>query len=192
MKGLRMLKGAILGLACGGALLAPTAANAGVFQKSKQTANKPAVEDVALSEGGTLSGSILNEQGIGNDGALVIISDGKGEVARTIADKQGKFTVKNLRGGTYQVSSAQTTKLVRAWAPNTAPPVARDAVVMVNKEQVVRGQLGAGLGMSAAATGAGVAATGVGVYNSTELKGQNDEISKQNRHLREILEAVSP
>jgi hypothetical protein len=145
MKEFRILKAVALGLVCLGILVPQTelwAAGLKTKVKSSRKAQTPQIFDVALTAGGTLTGKVLDVQGIAVEGAVVSIRRGRGEVARTVTNKNGTFVVQNLRGGLYQVVAGRSQGLFRFWAPNTAPPSARSQALIVATSQVLRGQAG--------------------------------------------------
>jgi hypothetical protein len=106
----------------------------------KAATKAPAIVDVALQANGTLSGRVLDEQGLALEGALVSIRQGKDEIAQTVSGLNGEFTVTNLRGGVYEVAAGQGRGLYRLWAPNTAPPSVKTGLSIVSKKTVYRGQ----------------------------------------------------
>lgn len=165
MKGLRYLKGAAVAVASLGLLLPSADLMAAAPQKKvvKAPAKKMApVVDVALSTGGTFTGQVVDAQGLGLAGATVSIRKGDREVARTTADKHGKFAVKNLRGGLYHVVAGQGEASYRLWAPNTAPPSARTKTLIVSGNSKIRGQWGGLDAVDYVALGLGTAGTVLG------------------------------
>ena len=95
--------------------------------------------DVALSKGGTLTGQLLDSQGAALASVKVSIRQLQREIASTLSDQDGYFSLSGLRGGTYQVVAGQAQGLFRLWAPNTAPPSARSKLLLVSSQQAVRG-----------------------------------------------------
>jgi len=97
------------------------------------------VQDVALQPDGILRGQVLDGQGrpVAN-GTVVVAQQGK-LVTRTLTDEQGRFAVAGLRGGLYQVVTAQGGGVYRVWTAEAAPPVAKNAALIVNDETIVRG-----------------------------------------------------
>lgn len=97
------------------------------------------VQDVALQPDGVLRGQVLDGQGqpVAN-GAVAVAQQGK-LVTRTQTDEQGRFAVAGLRGGLYQVATAQGGGVYRVWTAEAAPPVAKNAALIVNDATVVRG-----------------------------------------------------
>jgi hypothetical protein len=166
MKGFRILQGAAVSLACWGIVLpqsrllaaAPTT-EAGMtrpvqtvpetprpaVKKSLRLAKavrtvQPAVADVGLSAGGTVTGQVVDPHGRPLEGQLVSIRTTEGEVAKAVTDRNGNFVVSSLAGGVYHVAAGQGQNIFRFWAPETAPPSARPQAVVVSGKTVVRAQ----------------------------------------------------
>lgn len=99
------------------------------------------VSDVQLDTGGRLHGLVVNIQGIPVAKATVSIRQPGRELASTRSDALGRFSVSRLRGGTYQLVVGGHGRLVRAWAPDTAPPAAEPFALIIVGADVVRGQL---------------------------------------------------
>ena len=114
-------------------LLLPQAAFAGP--------QKNVVTDIALQQGGLLVGQVMGRDGSVRAGEQVAILFGNREVVRTTTDENGIFAAAGLRGGQYRVASNEGASLIRAWAPNTAPPAAREGSLLVVGDQAVRGQI---------------------------------------------------
>ena len=127
------LKFAAAALSCLGMLLSPTAMAA---------APLAAPSDVALGDGGVLVGQVVDAQGMAVALATVTLADHQQEIAKVRADQDGKFSVPGLRGGVYRISSRGQDTMYRLWAPNTAPPIAQQGVILVVGDEVVRGQYG--------------------------------------------------
>jgi hypothetical protein len=90
----------------------------------------PAVSDIALADGGTLHGRVVDLQGSGRAGVDISIRAQDREVARTKTTAEGQFAVPGLRGGVYQVAAGQNQGVYHFWATNTAPPSARQDVIV--------------------------------------------------------------
>jgi hypothetical protein len=99
------------------------------------------VTDIALQQGGLLVGQVMGRDGSVRAGEQVVILFGDHEIVRTTTDENGVFAAAGLRGGQYQIASQEGVSLIRAWAPNTAPPAAREGSLLVVGDQVVRGQI---------------------------------------------------
>ena len=121
----------------------------------------PPVRDVSLQAGGVLRGQVVDKQGQPCTGVPISVSKVGATAAKPIGsqtDGQGRFQFSGLTGGVYQVETAQGSTLCRLWAPNTAPPSAGPAAMVVQGEGPVRGNLG-GIGpWGWALIGLGVAA----------------------------------
>ena len=123
-------------LACIGMLLPQSAFAAPVA--------KAPIGDIALRDGGLLVGLVVDAQAKPLAKAEVSIRQAGKEVARTTTDKNGVFAAKGLRGGQYQVATAQGVVNYRLWADKTAPPTARSAAMVISSDKVVAGNYGPG------------------------------------------------
>lgn len=126
-----------LGLSCLGILLPQEllAAAPGQLKKS-------AMSDVVLGARGTLVGQVVDGQGRARVGRTVSVRRGSLLIARAKTDRTGRFTVKNLPGGPYVVTSGTAGQVVRAWAAGSAPPRTAAQLVLVDQPLIVRGQDG--------------------------------------------------
>jgi hypothetical protein len=100
--------------------------------------------DVALRPGGVLVGQVVDQQGAAKPGTAVSVQYSDYEVVRTTTDANGVFAAQGLRGGQYQLVTEDGISVCRLWAPDTAPPAARPAALVVTGSNVVRGQWGGG------------------------------------------------
>jgi hypothetical protein len=128
---------------CVGLLMPPQSVLAGKGRGPWQVATpvtRRGIDDVALTEGGTLRGLVTNERGSPVGGASVVISHGGREAAQTQSDATGRFVVRGLRGGVHQLATTGGSRLMRLWAAGSAPPSAGDSAQLVAAECVVRGQ----------------------------------------------------
>jgi len=96
--------------------------------------------DVALRPGGVLVGQVVDRQGVAKAGTTVSIRYAGQEVARTTTDTNGVFAAKGLRGGQYELLTQESSGICRLWAPDTAPPAAKQTALVVAGDDVVRGQ----------------------------------------------------
>jgi len=123
---------AMIGLACLG-MLAPTPAlqaalGAGISPDAGGVAE---AVDVALADGGTLRGQVVDPAGNPIAETPVKLWQWNREVAGTVTDRAGYFAVSGLRGGRYQLTAGTAQGAYRLWAANTAPPGARPAALVV-------------------------------------------------------------
>lgn len=181
MKKLQFVKTAAVSLACWG-MMVPQAnlLAAGPQQAAKEakTAQAPKVVDVALASGGTVTGQVVNAQGVAVDGAVVSIRQGKKEVAKTVSNKDGAFVVKGLKGGVYHVVAGQGSGLFRFWSERTAPPSAQSKALIVTGSNVVRGQAPGIDVVTLTALGAGIAGAVLAGINNSELNDLEDDLKQ--------------
>ena len=120
-----------------------------------QAANQPAIvdgpkpqvstTDIALGEGGVLIGQVIAKDGSAKSAELVTIEKDGQVIVRATSDDDGHFSVAGLSGGLYQVQAAGQMQSYRLWTAESAPPVAQSQLAVYEGQQVVRGQMGAGL-----------------------------------------------
>ncbi len=122
---------------------------------------QPPVADVALADGGTLHGQVLDLQGAGVAGVPVSLRTQNRDVTATTTAADGRFAVPNLQGGVYQVAAGQGQGIYRLWTAGTAPPSAHNGAIVYTQN----GGGGGGLKMLLAnpIVIAGVVATAIAV-----------------------------
>jgi len=106
------------------------------------TAARPgvsAVRDVALQDGGSLAGQVLDVAGAPVAGTAVAVLDQGRPVATTQTGADGRFTMSGVKAGVYEVATANGVTVCRLWAPRTAPPAAQAEALVVDGNTVVRG-----------------------------------------------------
>ena len=97
------------------------------------------VADVTLKCGGVLQGQVVDQAGLGMADAFVQLTNAH-QQWQTETDVQGRFSIANLRGGSYQLQAGGQSQILRAWTANTAPPSANQGVLFASSADVVRGQ----------------------------------------------------
>jgi len=108
----------------------------------------PTIRDVALHQDGLLLGQVLSKDGTPVAGVPVTISRENRVLGTATTNEKGIFAFRGLKGGVYQLTSANGVVAYRVWQSQTAPPGASPAAIVVAGEDAVRGQLGRGyLGM---------------------------------------------
>ncbi|MCA9119943.1 MAG: carboxypeptidase regulatory-like domain-containing protein [Planctomycetaceae bacterium] len=128
MKLLKSLNTLSVVLACAGLLIGQTA-----------QAASPLIRDVALQPGGVLNGQVLNELAVAQGHAkIAVVHKGKA-LTVTETDRDGQFVLTGLEPGVYELHLAEGGGAYRVWAPQTAPPAAEQAVLLVDDSRVVRG-----------------------------------------------------
>jgi len=91
-----------------------------------------------------LVGQVVNDQGTAEAGVPVSIRSQNRELAVAKTGKEGYFAFRGLHGGVYQLVADRGHGVYRVWSPGTAPPAAQEGALLVNSDQVVRGQAGGG------------------------------------------------
>lgn len=147
MNGFRFVKGAAVSLATLSMVFPQVRLMAdGPQAPARATAKAPqvaTVPDVALTSGATFSGRVVDHTGKPLEGAQVTVRQGKTEIGKTVTNKDGLYTFKNMKGGVYQVASGNTEGVFRMWAERSAPPSAKEHALLVMGENGARGQFGA-------------------------------------------------
>jgi hypothetical protein len=104
-----------------------------------------AVRDAALQPGGVLHGQVVDAQGKAVAHAVVrLVRAGveNAPVAVSETNAQGQFEFARLSGGVYRLETAAGGAMYRLWTPDTAPPSATRAALLVQGDSTVRGNLG--------------------------------------------------
>ncbi len=102
----------------------------------------PTLIDVELQkgpQGDVLLGQVQDQQGAVQAKVPVILYGAGNKVAETTTDADGYFTFHNVRGGVYQLTSAEGVGTYRVWQAGTAPPTAQPGALVVAGEDVARG-----------------------------------------------------
>ena len=143
MKHLAVLRVGILWMVSLGIILPSSAARAAVNADNvrQQSTKRPsAAVDVALRRGGVLLGQVVDTSGTPLARKPVSLRYRDRQVAVTVTDSSGRFLTDKLRGGTYEIVVGQDRGTYRLWVPDTAPPAAQPAVLVVVGGRQVRGQ----------------------------------------------------
>jgi hypothetical protein len=130
----RWIKSVAVALALAGVCLPESLLAAGPGSPSSK------VTDVALRDGGVLTGQVVDAQGAAKGNTPVMLMAGEQELAASRTDQAGDFSFRGLRGGVYQIAAGSSHGVYRLWAPDTAPPSAQQGVLIVSDENTVRGQ----------------------------------------------------
>ena len=121
--------------------------NAHAAESAQPTNVSPAVaRDVALAPGGLLRGHVVDAKGVAMKGAPVSVWHENYQVAQTVTDENGQFSVTGLRAGVHRLQAGQGGDVYRFWTAEAAPPGAQPGSVVVPGEAVVRGQNGTPVG----------------------------------------------
>ena len=113
----------------------PVTANRGT------TVASTSVLDIALQQDGVLRGQLTNVQGAGEANQQVaLVKDGQ-TIANSKTDAKGNFALQGVEAGVYELQTATSRNVCRVWAPNTAPPSAKQAALLVSGSDIVRGEI---------------------------------------------------
>ncbi|MGD0900013.1 MAG: carboxypeptidase-like regulatory domain-containing protein, partial [Thermoguttaceae bacterium] len=86
----------------------------------------PPAVDVALGEGGLLSGLVVDAQGKPAANMPVSLQDFQNqEIASVVTNPQGQFAIRWVRGGVYQLITPKGRGMYRFFVAGAAPPSAR-------------------------------------------------------------------
>lgn len=103
-----------------------------------------AVRDVALRDGGYLTGQVLDAAGAPVAATPVAVVNQGRAVATALTGQDGRFTIVGVKAGVYEVATTKGVTVCRLWAPQAAPPSASPDALIVNGDTVVRGGVGGG------------------------------------------------
>jgi len=142
MKRLPLLQYAATGMAGLGLVLPAGVLAADVNQTpvSASAAETQSISDVRLGEGGTLFGQVLDVQGAPLAQATVTVRCAGSDVASTVTDTQGSFSVGGLQGGVYEVTTDGGSGTFRLWTADASPPSANKGALIVSGGETTRGQ----------------------------------------------------
>ena len=133
-------------MAGAGLCLSQLTAQAAETTPAKAVEPAPVAVDVSLAQGGLLQGQVVDAQGAALKGAPVSIWFENQQIAQTVANENGQFSVGGLRGGVHHVVAGEGYGMFRLWTAQAAPPSAQSAATVVSGEKVVRGQNGQMIG----------------------------------------------
>ena len=119
-----------------------------IAAKPQLRAKEPMLTDIALQRGGILVGRVVAKKGALSEKQTIVIRQNNKLVAEVTTGKNGQFMVKGLQGGIYEIASNQRSGNFRAWAEDTAPPSAKQFALLIDSDEVVRGQWGWGSNLS--------------------------------------------
>lgn len=142
-------------------LAAMTASSTIVAQEAPVVATPAPVRDVALRPDGTLTGQLVDTQGVVQANQAIAIYAKDTAVARAITDARGHFAMEGIAGGVYRLATSGSSGVYRVWQHAAAPPSASPSLLLVQGE-AIRGQCGNDCGGTCNACCRG---QGGGVYN---------------------------
>lgn len=125
----------IVACATGVAMILPAMPVSAAPQAAAKQASRST--DLILTQG-KLNGKLLNANGKPVEGAVVTVSKSGKEVARTVTQADGSYTVAELSSGSHVVSMADGQFPVRLWSKDAAPAAAKTQFTVA--QTAVRGQ----------------------------------------------------
>ncbi|MGB9687992.1 carboxypeptidase-like regulatory domain-containing protein [Thermogutta sp.] len=123
--------------------LAVTQAWSGEPQSQNPIGNRPRIPDIRLDTKNALQGVLVSPQGtpLPNRSVTLFRPDSPKALVHAKSDRQGRFQIVGITPGSYQLRvEPDSLATVRLWDGRTAPPSARDQLLVVVGNQTVRGQ----------------------------------------------------
>jgi hypothetical protein len=126
-------------LAAIGCSLGPTAwADLPAVSSMEEAAS---VHDLVLGTDGMLVGQVVTPEGQPIDAAMVYLLDATGHpLATVMGDAQGRFAVRGVPTGVYQLAAGDRLSIYRCWTGGAAPPVAQTGALLTTSSDAVRAQ----------------------------------------------------
>ena len=130
-------KRAALCLACFG-MIVPQ----GTLAAAEKKAQQPTVRmlDLKLTEGGKLTGQVVNAQGQAVCNSIVAVRYQDHVVAKATTDAFGRYAVQGLRSGVHELETLNGRIPARLWTAAAAPQVAKSSALIVSDDNVIRAQ----------------------------------------------------
>ena len=110
------------------------------MQAADGPAEPVAIRDVALDSDGDLRGTLVTADGKPDADKPVVLLKGSEVVGLAKTKSDGKFAIRQVRPGLYELAPAKSTGLYRVWTARTAPPAAQSAALLVQGDTIIRGQ----------------------------------------------------
>lgn len=130
----------VVSLSCLGLLLPPSVAAAAEQPPAAMADKTDRIVDVALDSEGAFRGRVVDRQGRAISAARVVLLQEDRQIVSTKTNTNGDFAVAGIRGGVYLVAAANGMAICRVWVPGTAPPPAKQGVLIASDDGAVRGQ----------------------------------------------------
>jgi hypothetical protein len=105
------------------------------------SAEPPLISDIALSNNGTLRGKVVDANNQPRANAELTVWHEKRPVGKIRSNQKGEFAFSGLRGGVHRVTTEKAAFTCRFWSPNTAPPSAKSAILLVDNPLVTAEQV---------------------------------------------------
>ncbi|MEM6799524.1 MAG: carboxypeptidase-like regulatory domain-containing protein [Planctomycetota bacterium] len=110
---------------------------------------RPTTDDVALTKEGLFAGQLVDPQGAPLADAKVRLFDASGKPVEGTTNELGQFAYRGVSSGLYYLQAGDAVQAVRVWPHKIAPPSAKKGVLLISKEETVRGQYAPPSGLNA-------------------------------------------
>jgi hypothetical protein len=175
MKQISLFKRAVIALAAIGMMMPAPQVQGATAAPAKIVRTDASVLDIGLKSDGVFAGRVVDHTGTPSAKTEVTIRQGQQVVAKTTTDAEGRFAVKGLKGGVYEVASGKTAGTYRIWTETMAPPAAKEQALLVLGENGTRGQIGAMGGGVVLLAAAVIATLVVSIVTLDEVNDNDDE-----------------
>ena len=101
----------------------------------------PVTIDLRLGSNATLRGRLITPRGSGVSAEALQLNRGPENVLTVKTDPLGYFIIPSPSPGVYQFTNGTWVQSVRIWTSGTAPPAAKDQILIVAKEPIIAGQV---------------------------------------------------
>ena len=100
----------------------------------------PTIADIVLDKHSNFHGTIVDSAGQPQSGILIVARQGDEHSRTAQTDRRGRFRLRRMKSGNWNVTVGQEVTWVRAWSAGVAPPAAKSNFLVVSKTPIVRGQ----------------------------------------------------
>lgn len=103
---------------------------------------RPSIVDLSLSGDSLLQGQLVDASGNAVDNAQISVWQRDQRLGAIMTGREGRFQIQGLQAGLYRLDCPGNSLMCRVWPTDIAPPTAKETVVLVTGDSVVRGQYG--------------------------------------------------
>jgi hypothetical protein len=170
-----LFKHAVIALAALGVVVPAHQVKAATTAPAKVIQTDASVLDIGLKQDGVFAGRVVDHTGTPAAKQEVTVRQGQQVVAKAVTDAEGRFAVKGLKGGVYEVASGSTAGSYRVWNETAAPPAAKEQALLVLGQNGTRGKFGAMSGGTILLAAGVIAALTVGIIAIDEANDDDDD-----------------
>ena len=121
---------------------APEVSASKTLEKLAEEGTALTIRDIQLDSAGILNGQLVNRHNAPFASHEIELIREDRVVATANTDKDGKFAIKGINGGSYVLAARGGKTPVRLWKAGTAPPSATRGVLLVALDRAVSGNFG--------------------------------------------------